>query len=144
MWKVYNHSEHNSYKLDKKFRSYTVCDKEDFCDVLTPHYSTGNMAKSTRIPNNNENFVLIQDSVGLKRSNRQRVTSTEVLGKLIQEVICTVKIGVDNVYDKFDYSSAVRGTQRFLKTNGFVRGKRTGTVKPNLQHIDGEIITYVL
>ena len=40
-----------------------------------------------------------------------------------------------STYDNSEYDSALRASQRYLKRSGFLRGRRTGGLKINIEHI---------
>lgn len=65
----------------------------------------------------------------------ERLTATEVLSKVITERICVVQIDKNGKVDYKDYQAALRSTQRFLSFVEFQRGKRTGSLKINPDHI---------
>ena len=96
----------------------------------------GNLCvKPKRISDNPDKFTLISDYVGTKRSVRERVTSNEVLDMLIAENICQIKSNFSGLYHKSDYHAALRSVQKYLKRNGFLRGKCTGSIQQNPDHL---------
>ena len=89
-----------------------------------------------RIPYDHETLVLARDFVALKRSYLERVTSSEVLHKLIETNIRNVLMNNDGSLNVSDWKAALRCTQQWLAKNGFQRGKRRGCVKMNPEHVE--------
>ena len=54
---------------------------------------------------------------------------------MIADSICFVKIDNNGLYDANDWKAALRSVQRFLRKKGFLRGKRSGTITINPDHL---------
>ena len=84
-----------------KFRSSSEIATDQLKETLTQQHNTESMKKKVRIPYDHETFILVRDFVALKRSNRERITSSEVLHKLIETNICNMLM---NNYGSFNVS----------------------------------------
>ena len=91
--------------------------------------------KSRRIPDDNELFYKVRDYIQRKRIYCEKIRSREVLNFFIDEGICTVEIDDNGVHIQKDYDAALRAVQSYLQRNGFQRGKRTGSIRINPNHV---------
>ena len=62
------------------------------------------------------------------------MTDTEVLFNLITEGFCVVSTDINGKFDSKYYQAPLRSTQRYLSRVRFQRGKRTGSLKIDLDH----------
>ena len=53
----------------------------------------------------------------------------------MNQAICTLNSNDARVYDDSDLNSALRSVQMYLKSLGFLRNKRSGSIRINPDHI---------
>ena len=90
---------------------------------------------TTRIDKTENTLHIVRSFVLEKRSNREKVTSQDVLQMLIDNNLCTVTTDVSGLNDKNDFRAALRSVQRYLSKNSFQRGRRTGSIWINLDYL---------
>ena len=90
--------------------------------------------KQSRVPHTKKVYFQLRDFVREKRQNRERVTGAQILDHLASEQVVTIK-STNNIADAKDYKAALRAVQRYLIRRGFQRGKRTGNISINEDHI---------
>ena len=89
----------------------------------------GNTGKrDTRIPQTEKTKLLVREFVRRERAERRRVTAVQVMEYLVDEKILFIRPSPHGGYDKADYKAAHRATQRWLVSNDYRRGKRSGNV----------------
>jgi transposase len=85
--------------------------------------------KATRIPQTSTTLAVVREFVRDKRSRREHVTGRQVLDFLIEKKI--VKVPKDNCgfFETKAFACAKRMTNRWLKKNGYRRGKRSDNIR---------------
>lgn len=69
------------------------------------------------------------------RQNKERVTAVQVLQFLISRNIVKVARNAQEFFENKYLSNAFRAVQRYLERKWFQRGRRTGTLKINPDHV---------
>jgi transposase len=85
--------------------------------------------KASRIPQTVEVLSGVREFVRDKRSRREHVTGRQVLDFLIAEEIVHVPKDDFGFYEKKALATAKRATNRWLKKNGYRRGKRSDNIR---------------
>ena len=112
------------------------CTDEELKRFLEPNLRSGNTSrKPTRITDSNELLYEIRAFILHKRAEGARFSAPEVLSFLIEIKKIDLEQNTTSTYNNSEYKSALRATQRYLKRNGFLRGRRTGGLKINIEHI---------
>ena len=114
-------------------RGGTLLTPENF--VLEKQSSEKNTQYRIRIPNSSEVFYQVRDFVTYNRAARAHITATEVTAFMEQENIISIKYDENGQHEKLDYNAALRAVRRYLSRNQFKRGKATGKVLFNSQHV---------
>lgn len=80
--------------------------------------------QNTRIPRNEEVFLLINDFTTDKRAEPSRVVANEILSYSIEQGIVSVETYQNDTFDKNDYKSGTVTVQIYLRQLGFLRVNR--------------------
>ena len=123
------------YAWNKVIKDSPDGDNNQIRTALRPGQPGNRTSKSRHIPGSNELFYKIWDYIQRKRIHCEKITSREVLNFLIGEGICTIEIDDNGVHIQKGYDAALRAVQRYLQRNGFQRGKRTGSIRINPNHV---------
>ena len=105
-------------------------------EKLFPNHPQMNRSiKNKRIQDDDAAFFAIHNFVHEKRHKRENIISLEVPPFLTRKEICSIHRTPDGIGGRSDYKAALRATQRYLRRNGFLRGKKSGSIRIDPQHV---------
>ena len=107
----------------------------DHFKSFSPSNRGKNIISYTCIDKDENTFLTIRNFVQEKRSNREKVTSRDVLLMPIANNFCTIETDDSGLHDKRDFQAALRSVKRYLSHNGFRRGKKSGSIRLSTDHL---------